>query len=79
MGTLRKSGEYARVFALHERIKGELSEYLGSTRRFKYSSGLYRYYPELVCLFFFLVCWSSEVFLLGPRIVVYQRLSCKLS
>ncbi|GJJ07709.1 hypothetical protein Clacol_001914 [Clathrus columnatus] len=47
IGTLRKSGEYTRVFQLYDRVKDELKDYLGSKRRRDYSIGLYRDYPEL--------------------------------
>lgn len=46
---MKKSGDYAKVFALHERVKGieKIKAYLESERRLKYSQGIYRYYPEL--------------------------------
>jgi len=46
---LRKSGEYAKVFGLYERVKERenIKAYLGSERRTKFSMGIYRHYPEL--------------------------------
>ena len=46
---MRKSGKYERVFGLYERVKGRenVKAYLESERRMKYSSGIYRHYPEL--------------------------------
>jgi len=49
MEKLKKSGEYEKLFALYERVKGreKIKEYLGSERRMKFSNGIYRHYPEL--------------------------------
>ena len=49
MAQLREGGEYANVFALYERVKGEkgIKEYIESGRRQKFSMGLFRYYKEL--------------------------------
>ena len=49
MARLEKSGEYSKVFALYEAVKErpKIKEYLASDRRQKYSSGIYRHYPEL--------------------------------
>lgn len=49
MNKLRASGLYDRVFALHEAVKERpnIKEYLASSRRQKYSLGVYRYYEEL--------------------------------
>ncbi|TBU38727.1 glutathione S-transferase C-terminal-like protein [Dichomitus squalens] len=49
MAQLKEGGEYANVFALHERVKGEkgIKEYLASDRRRKYSNGIFRHYEEL--------------------------------
>lgn len=46
---LNESGDYSKVFALYERVKGleKVQDYLGSERRLKYSMGIYRHYPEL--------------------------------
>ncbi|MCJ1339642.1 hypothetical protein MMC09_004932 [Bachmanniomyces sp. S44760] len=46
---LRDSGDYDKVWALYERVKGleNVKAYLGSDRRMKYGSGIWRYYPEL--------------------------------
>ena len=46
---MRESGDHEEVFAFYERIKGldAIEKYLESERRFKYSHGIYRYYPEL--------------------------------
>ena len=46
---LKRSGQYAKVFALAERVLAldNIKEYLGSERRQKYGLGLYRHYPEL--------------------------------
>ena len=49
MAQLREGGEYANVFALYERVKGEkgIKEYLASGRRLKFSRGIFRHYEEL--------------------------------
>ena len=49
MAALEKSGKYDKVFALKERVEGEkaIKDYLASSRRKKYSMGIYRYYEEL--------------------------------
>ena len=49
MAGLKEMGEYANVFALYERVKGEkgIKEYLASGRRQKFSDGIFRYYEEL--------------------------------
>jgi glutathione S-transferase len=46
---LKKSGDYKGVFALYDAVKErpKIKEYLASDRRLKYSSGIYRQYPEL--------------------------------
>lgn len=46
---MRESGQYEKVFALYERVKGlqKIKAYLESERRLSYSQGIYRYYPEL--------------------------------
>ena len=46
---LRESGRYDKTFKLYERVKARdnISKYLASNRRKKYSMGIYRYYPEL--------------------------------
>ncbi|PIL23091.1 hypothetical protein GSI_14399 [Ganoderma sinense ZZ0214-1] len=49
MGQLKEEGEYANVFALYERVKGEkgIKEYLASGRRQEFSLGIFRHYAEL--------------------------------
>lgn len=49
MTKAEKSGKYAKVFSLHEAVKGrpKIKAYLESDRRQKYSNGIYRYYEEL--------------------------------
>ncbi|KAI4188448.1 MAG: hypothetical protein LQ348_003927 [Seirophora lacunosa] len=46
---LRGGGEYERVWALYERVKGreEVKAYLGSERRLGYGNGVWRFYAEL--------------------------------
>lgn len=46
---LKKSGEYDGVFKLYDAVKERpnISKYLQSDRRRKYSEGIWRYYPEL--------------------------------
>ncbi|EWG51343.1 glutathione S-transferase [Fusarium verticillioides 7600] len=46
---LKKSGEYDGVFRLYDAVKERpnISKYLQSDRRRKYSEGIWRYYPEL--------------------------------
>jgi glutathione S-transferase len=46
---IKDEGNYNRVFALHDKIaKTEnIAKYLKSDRRQKYSSGIFRHYPEL--------------------------------
>ncbi|KAK6383423.1 hypothetical protein LTS17_002715 [Exophiala oligosperma] len=46
---LKEGGEYEKVFALYDRVKGldKVKAYLESDRRQKYSMGIYRHYPEL--------------------------------
>lgn len=47
--TLRDGGEYDKVWALYERVKGrdKIKAYLDSERRQKYGMGIWRHYPEL--------------------------------
>lgn len=47
--TLRDSGDYAKVWALYERVKERerIKAYLASDRRQAYSICVYRHYPEL--------------------------------
>jgi len=47
MGSLKKSGEYDRLFAFGAHVRQKLQHYLQSERRQKFSMGLYRHYPEL--------------------------------
>ncbi|KAH9932989.1 glutathione S-transferase C-terminal-like protein [Fomitopsis serialis] len=49
MDAVKEGGEYADVFALYERVKGEkgIKEYIASGRRQPFSMGLYRHYEEL--------------------------------
>ncbi|KAI4241392.1 MAG: hypothetical protein L6R40_004568 [Gallowayella cf. fulva] len=49
VGRLRGSGEWPRVWALYERVKGleRVRAYLGSERRLGYGEGIWRYYEEL--------------------------------
>lgn len=49
VGRLREGGLYGRVFGLCGRVGGRenVKAYLESGRRLKYSSGIYRHYPEL--------------------------------
>ncbi|KIJ45473.1 hypothetical protein M422DRAFT_29614 [Sphaerobolus stellatus SS14] len=49
MGTMKKSGQYDKTFALHETVKNlkNLQHYLKSDRRNEFSMGLFRHYPEL--------------------------------
>lgn len=49
MGQMRGGGKYGKVFELYERVKGRenIAAYLKSSRRQKYSKGIYRHYPEL--------------------------------
>ncbi|KAL8998893.1 MAG: hypothetical protein Q9169_002112 [Polycauliona sp. 2 TL-2023] len=46
---LRDGGEYKKVWALYERVKGlkSVKAYLESERRLPYSNGVWRYYEEL--------------------------------
>jgi len=46
---VEESGKYDSVFALYDRVKARpnISKYLESDRRQKYSMGIYRHYPEL--------------------------------
>ncbi|KAF5255105.1 hypothetical protein FANTH_160 [Fusarium anthophilum] len=46
---LKKSGEYEGVFKLYDAVKERpnISKYLQSDRRRKYSEGIWRHYPEL--------------------------------
>jgi glutathione S-transferase len=46
---LEKSGDYDGVFKVYEAVKERpnISKYLESNRRYAYSDGIYRYYPEL--------------------------------
>lgn len=46
---MRASGDYDKVFALYDRVKGldKVKAYLASDRRLEYSNGIYRHYPEL--------------------------------
>ena len=47
--TCEKSGKYAKVFGLYDAVKQRpnIKKYLESSRRQKYSMGIYRYYEEL--------------------------------
>lgn len=49
MKKMQDSGDYNKVFALHEAVKERpnIKAYLASERRQKYSMGIYRYYEEL--------------------------------
>jgi glutathione S-transferase len=49
MAKLEKSGDYKHVFELYEAVSNlpRIKEYLASSRRQKYSNGIYRYYEEL--------------------------------
>ncbi|KAK5074968.1 hypothetical protein LTS08_005454 [Lithohypha guttulata] len=49
MSSLKESGKYDKVFALHERVKAldKIAAYLKSGKRQKYLMGIYRHYPEL--------------------------------
>ena len=49
MKQVKEGGEYAGVFALAERVKGEkgIKEYLASGRRQAFGLGIFRHYPEL--------------------------------
>ena len=49
MKKTRASGEYEKVFGLYDRVKGRenVRKYLEGSRRQKYSTGIYRHYPEL--------------------------------
>lgn len=46
---LEEKGEHSKVFALHKAVaeRPRIKEYLESSRRQKYSNGIYRYYEEL--------------------------------
>jgi len=46
---LRAEGNFAKVFALYDRVKAldTVKAYLASDRRMKYGLGIYRHYPEL--------------------------------
>lgn len=46
---LEREGKHSRVFALHRAVaeRPRIAAYLGSSRRQKYSNGIYRYYEEL--------------------------------
>ncbi|KAH7021300.1 glutathione S-transferase domain-containing protein [Microdochium trichocladiopsis] len=48
-GAAEKSGKYDKVFALYAAVKERpnIKKYLESSRRQKYSMGIYRYYEEL--------------------------------
>ena len=49
MKKLKESGKYDGVFKLYEAVKERpnISAYLASERRFAYSDGIWRHYPEL--------------------------------
>ncbi|KAF4582804.1 Glutathione S-transferase protein [Ophiocordyceps camponoti-floridani] len=49
MKRLKESGKYDGVFRLYEAVKKRprIAEYLASDRRAKYSTGIWRHYPEL--------------------------------
>lgn len=49
MAKLEREGKQAKVFALHAAVKQrpKIKAYLESSRRQKYSDGIYRYYEEL--------------------------------
>ena len=49
VGSLKKSGDYDKVFALYDRVKAleKIKAYLESDRSQEYSMGIYRHYPEL--------------------------------
>jgi len=49
MAKLEQGGEHAKVFALHRAVgeRPRIAAYLKSSRRQKYSDGIYRYYEEL--------------------------------
>ena len=49
MGRIEKEGKFKGVFELYERVKErpKIKAYLASERRQRYSSGIYRHYPEL--------------------------------
>lgn len=49
MSKAEREGKYAKVFALHQAVaeRPRIKEYLASSRRQKYSNGIYRYYEEL--------------------------------
>ena len=49
MAKLERGGAHSKVFALHTAVKErpKIKAYLESSRRQKYSNGIYRYYEEL--------------------------------
>jgi glutathione S-transferase len=49
LNNLEAEGQYKHVFGLHESVgkSKNVSQYLSSDHRRKYSMGLYRHYPEL--------------------------------
>ncbi|KAL2127031.1 hypothetical protein VTI74DRAFT_11441 [Chaetomium olivicolor] len=49
MAKLEHEGKHAKVFELHRAVaeRPKIKEYLESSRRQKYSNGIYRYYEEL--------------------------------
>lgn len=46
---LEREGKHGKVFALHKAVaeRPKIGSYLESSRRQKYSNGIYRYYEEL--------------------------------
>lgn len=55
MGTLRKEGSYKSLFTLQDRFERELEGYLKNERRTEFGTGIFRHYPELVSVAFFLI------------------------
>jgi glutathione S-transferase len=49
MAKLEREGKHAKVFALYKAVaeRPRIKEYLESSRRQRYSNGIYRYYEEL--------------------------------
>lgn len=49
MAKLEREGKHTKVFALHQAVaeRPKIKAYLESSRRQKYSNGVYRYYEEL--------------------------------
>ncbi|PMB71317.1 Glutathione S-transferase [Beauveria bassiana] len=49
MRKMKDSGRYDKVFELYEAVKKRpnIGEYLSSDRRYQYSDGIWRHYPEL--------------------------------